>query len=71
MNRHLVLGGPGAGKTERLLGAVEAALADGVRPSEVAFVAFTVAAADEARGRAATRFGLETKALLHFRTLHF
>lgn len=25
MNRHLVLGGPGAGKTEHLLGVVEAA----------------------------------------------
>lgn len=70
MNRHLVLGGPGAGKTERLLRVVEEALGRGVRPGRVAFVAFTNTAADEARDRAARKLGLAPKALPYFRTIH-
>lgn len=68
--RSLILGGPGAGKTTRLLGEVESCLSRGVPPSGIAFVAFTNAAADEARARACERFGLAPKDLPLFRTIH-
>jgi len=70
MKQTLVLGGPGAGKTTRLLGVMEAALERGIHPSKVAFVAFTNAAADEARNRARARFGLTDEDLPLFRTIH-
>ena len=70
MTKYLVLGGPGAGKTERLLGVVEAALDAGQAPNELAFVAFTNAAADEARERASVKFGIEPKRMPYFRTIH-
>src|SRR5579859_1825966 len=68
--KRLVLGGPGAGKTTRLLQVVEEGLARGLKPEEIAFVAFSKAAANEAKERAAQRFGLDPKALRWFRTLH-
>lgn len=70
LRRTLILGGPGAGKTERLLKAMEDALLKGVAPNRIAFVTFTRAAADEAKTRAMKRFGLASKELPHFRTLH-
>lgn len=70
MKRYLVLGGPGAGKTTRLLQLMEQAMQGGMAPQEIAFVAFTNAAADEAKARAMERFGLGEDDLLHFRTLH-
>jgi DNA helicase-2/ATP-dependent DNA helicase PcrA len=66
----LILGGPGAGKTATLLSEVERILARGVRPDRLAFVAFTNAAADEARSRACERFGFATDDLPWFRTIH-
>jgi len=66
-----IFGPPGTGKTTTLLNMVDKALSDGVRPTEIAFLAFTRRAANEARERAAARFGLDPKAdLCHFRTLH-
>lgn len=66
-----IFGPPGTGKTTTLLNMVDRALSSGVRPSEIAFLAFTRRAANEARERAAARFGLDPKAdLVHFRTLH-
>lgn len=70
MRRTLVLGGPGAGKTYKLIQVMKAAIRRGVAPDQIAFVAFTNAAADEARGRACEEFGLEPKQLPHFRTIH-
>lgn len=70
MRRTLVLGGPGAGKTEYLLGRVRVALQAGYAPGEIALVTFTRAAAEEARSRACREFGLEPEALPHFRTVH-
>jgi DNA helicase-2/ATP-dependent DNA helicase PcrA len=70
MKKTLVLGGPGAGKTTRLLSVVEDALNRGIAPSEIAFCSFTNAAADEARDRAITRFGLSKADFPYFRTLH-
>ena len=70
MKKTLVLGGPGAGKTTRLLRVMEAAIERGVAPDRIAFVAFTNAAADEARERACKRFSLEPMQLPYFRTIH-
>ncbi len=67
----LILGGPGCGKTTRLLSIVQAELASGVPSEEIAFVAFTRAAAEEARRRAAEDFGLDAEVdLPWFRTIH-
>lgn len=70
-NLHLVLGGPGCGKTTRLLDIVEEQIAKGISASKIAFVAFTKAAAQEAKERAALKFGLDPeKDLPWFRTIH-
>lgn len=67
---HKVFGGPGCGKTTRLLQIVEQELADGVPPNAIAFVGFTRKAAHEALARAKERFGLAEDDLPFFRTLH-
>ena len=66
----LVLGGPGAGKTERMMRKVETALERGVPPDRIAYTSFTRRAAYEARDRAAERFGFTQDDAPHFRTLH-
>lgn len=70
MRRTLILGGPGAGKTERLMRVMEDAIGHGVPPAQIAFYTFTTAAAEVARDRACERFGLTPKELPHFRTIH-
>ena len=70
MRRRLILGGPGTGKTTRLLQLIESFLEAGVHPANIAFVSFTRAAAREARERATTRFGYEESDLPWFRTIH-
>lgn len=70
-NPKLILGGPGCGKTTRLLQIVENEMAAGVGPAEIAFVTFTKAGAGEGRDRAAAKFGFDPKRdLPHFRTIH-
>lgn len=69
-NLKLVLGGPGCGKTTRLLAIIEAELAAGVPASGIAFMAFTKAAALEAINRAKEHFKLKEEDLPWFRTLH-
>lgn len=69
-NLRIVLGPPGTGKTEKLLGLLENELSSGTRPDRVAFLAFTRKAAGEARERATKRFGLGADALPWFRTIH-
>ncbi len=64
MKKHLVIGGPGAGKTTRLLQIMDEFLHRGIEPKRVAFVSFTRKAAQEARDR--TGHGK----LPYFRTLH-
>jgi DNA helicase-2/ATP-dependent DNA helicase PcrA len=70
MKQTLVLGGPGAGKTTRLLAVMEAALDAGTPPERVAFVSFTTAAVNEAKTRAIEKFGFDEKQLPYFRTSH-
>ncbi len=66
----IILGGPGCGKTTYLLATVEQELASGVHPDEIAYVAFTRKAANEAKERAMEKFGLSEEDLPFFRTLH-
>lgn len=67
----MVLGGPGCGKTTRLLNIVAEELERGVSPGQIAFVSFTKAAADEAAQRAALKFNLDAKRdMPYFRTIH-
>ena len=61
MTTRLVLGGPGSGKTARMIRAVEGALERGVPPDRIAYTSFTRRAAYEARDRAAERFGLSDR----------
>ena len=66
-----IFGPPGTGKTTRLLNMVDDALQKGVAPMNIAFLAFTRKAANEAKERAAKRFNLDPKKdLFYFRTLH-
>lgn len=68
---HLILGGPGCGKTTRLLQIVKQKLAAGVRSEAIAFVSFTKEAVREAKARASEEFGLDPDHdLPWFRTIH-
>lgn len=68
---NVILGGPGCGKTTRLLAIVADEIARGVLPGRIAFVTFTRAAAEEARNRASNLFSLDPKNdLPWFRTIH-
>ena len=66
-----IFGPPGTGKTTKLLNMVDQALESGIQPSQIAFLAFTRKAANEAKERAAERFQLNPETdLFYFRTLH-
>lgn len=66
----IILGPPGTGKTTFLLDQVDKALAAGVAPRRIGYVAFTKKAATEATERAVKRFELAPRDLPYFRTLH-
>lgn len=70
MYKKLILGGPGAGKTTRLLEIMDEELSRGLKPYSIAFVSFTKKAVTEAKRRAALKFKLKEKDFLFFRTLH-
>jgi superfamily I DNA/RNA helicase len=70
MKRYLVLGGPGAGKTERLLSIIEKEIRNGTPVERIAFVSFTRAAVEEAVDRCKKKFSLTDRDMSHFRTLH-
>lgn len=70
MKANLILGGPGTGKTTRLLSIMEKHLDAGVKPERIAFVSFTKKATLEARDRACDKFGFMNNDLPNFKTLH-
>ena len=65
----IVLGPPGTGKTETLLGKVEDHLKE-TDPNKIGYFAFTQKAAYEARDRAMKKFNYTEDDLPYFRTLH-
>lgn len=67
---HIIVGPPGTGKTERLIGITREALASGIRPHRIGFYSFTKKAAEEGRDRACRAFDLPETDFTHFRTLH-
>lgn len=70
MQKELILGPPGTGKTTTLINIVSDLLDQGARPDEIAFVSFTRKAASEAIDRALEKFDLPRKAFCHFGTIH-
>jgi len=66
----IILGPPGTGKTTTLLRIVEDALARGIPPERIAYLAFTRKAAYEAQERAMAQFGFDEGRFPYFRTLH-
>jgi superfamily I DNA/RNA helicase len=69
-NTTIIYGGPGTGKTTRLLEIVEREIENGTMPSQIAYVSFTKKATEEAKVRAADKFDLDKDDLNGFRTIH-
>ena len=70
MSWNIVLGPPGTGKTTFLLRTVEDLFKKGIKPYELAYLAFTKKAASEALQRAVEKFDYEPDQLIYFRTIH-
>ena len=63
-------GPPGTGKTTILLNIIEEHIDQGVSPEKIAFISFSVKAADEGKNRAHVRFGLGFDEMPYFCTSH-
>lgn len=70
MNRKIILGPPGTGKTTYLLNRVDEALNNGIDPKEICFITFSRKGAEEAIGRAVQKFDLSADQFPYFRTIH-
>lgn len=70
LRRFIVLGPPGTGKTTYLIKRLEDAFERGLKPEEVAFLAFTKKAAEVAVQRAMKSFGFTRSRFPYFRTIH-
>ena len=71
MDRNIIFGPPGTGKTTHLLRIVEKELRENnVAPHRIAYLAFTNQAADEALSRAISQLNYNIKDFSNFRTLH-
>ena len=66
----IILGAAGCGKTTKLLGIIEEALAAGIKPNRVGFISFTKKAVEEGKSRACEKFGVPPEDFPHFRTIH-
>lgn len=66
----VIIGPPGTGKTTRLLQFLQQEIDSGLTTTSIAFLTFTRAARDEARGRVGDLFGLVPEDLPWFRTIH-
>ena len=63
-------GPPGTGKTTTLMGIIEKYLDEGTPPEKIAFISFSVKAAEEGKNRAHLRFGLGFDEMPYFCTSH-
>ena len=71
MDRNIIFGPPGTGKTTHLLRIVEKELKENnVPPDRIAYLAFTNQAADEAKDRAIEQLNYGAKDFMNFRNLH-
>src|SRR5574343_237022 len=68
--KKIVLGPPGTGKTTHLIGIVDDFLSAGLQHDRVGYFAFTRKAANEARERMMSKFGLGARDLPWCRTIH-
>lgn len=66
----IIFGPPGTGKTTAGMRFIEERLERGVSPNRIGYIAFTKKAANEARARAAERFGFTKDDMPFFRTIH-
>jgi len=66
----IIFGPPGTGKTTAGMRFIEDRLEKGVKPERIGYIAFTKKAANEARSRAAERFGFTKDDMPYFRTIH-
>lgn len=69
-NTEVIIAGPGVGKTTELLNRIEAALAEGVLPIEIAFFSFSTTAVNEGLSRITQKLNYKKSDFRYFKTLH-